>query len=355
MVTGWTSIIDLVSTGDDVSANLDTAFGNIESWSTGIEDGSTTIDKLKLNPALAAIPTYTSGNTFIDPEEGLLAFYTDVPGFMVHAGVDSVVRVVNRTGSIIPAGKAIRNGGIDAVTGRIKAEYAQSNSLVTSFVIGFTAAEIGIDEEGFIISEGHLHDVDTSGLVLGGTLFLSSTVPGGVVQTQQDIACTLGTVQVVDATAGRIFVKIDNLIAYPQVTGYLRELASPIYSLTTSPQDITGYNLSEDIITIADPVNGTLSIPLSGLYFISFTAITSFTSLTSTRTVYFELYNVTTATVEGTYPRNIPRDATEEGISFTAPFKPTTGDVYKMRVRASTAMNLTFDNIAFMLTSNHLG
>jgi len=145
MVTGWTSIVDLVSTGNDVSNNLDTAFANIESWSTGIETGTTAIDKLKLNPALASVPTYESGRTFIDPEEGLLAFYTDIPGFMVHTGVDNVVRVINRTGSIIPAGKAIRNGGIDAVTGRIKAEYAQSNSLVTSFVIGFTATEIGGD------------------------------------------------------------------------------------------------------------------------------------------------------------------------------------------------------------------
>jgi len=311
-------------------------------------------NKILLTPQGSA-PTHAEGNIYYDDLHKAVAVQTDIEGYPVHVGTDTVFRVINKTGIIIEAGQAIRNGGIDSTSGQIKAELAKADSLITSFVIGFASNEIAIDAEGWVVNQGHVHDLNTLGLLVGKTLFLSDTVAGGVVQSPPDIASALGTVMVVGEFDGVYFTKINNLITYPQATGYLRGQNTPTYTLTTTPQDIVDYTLDEAKILSVDKLLGTLTVPLDGLYQITFTAVASFTSLTSTRTVYFELYNETTATLEGAYPRNIPRDATEEGISFTAPFSAISGHIYKMRIRASLSMSLDIDNAAFIMTSHHLG
>lgn len=299
--------------------------------------------------------THKEGRTFYDSDSDTLAVHTDIEGHPIHLGIDTVIRVINKTGVYIPAGVAIRNTGIDVASGQIKAGLAQASGLTTSFVIGVTYKGIAIDEEGWIINHGHVRGIDTSLLGVGGSIFLSDVDAGGIFQTIPDIASALGTVMVSDPLIGELYIKIDNLITYPKATGYLRGQNVSLYALTTTAQDVADFILSEERILSVDPLLGTLTVPLDGLYEITFTAVTEFTSLTSTRTVYFELYNETTLTVEGAYPRNIPRDATEEGVSFTAPFSAIAGHTYKMRVRASVSMNLTFANAAFMMNSNHLG
>jgi len=124
--------------------------------------------------------------------------------------------------------------------------------------------------------------------------------------------------------------------------------------LTATAQDIINYEIEKTVILNGNALLGTLSAPLNGDYYIIFTVVASFTSLVSTRTVYFELYNETTSTLEGAFPMNIPRDATEDGKSFTAPFTAVAGHVYKMRIRSSVAMDISIDNCAFMMTSTHL-
>ena len=203
--------------------------------------------------------------------------------------------------------------------------------------------------------EGHVHDIDTSLLTQGATLFLSDTIPGGLTNTNPNIASALGTVMLEDGLAGLIFVKIDNLITYPQVTAFHRGQNDGVYSLTATAQDIVDYTLTTEIIMSADGLLGTISPPLLGVYINTFTGVANFTSLTTTRTIFFEVYNETTSTIIGTYPRNLPRDATQEGISFTAPIDIASGDVLKIRIYSGTDMTLTSSDCAFMITSNHVG
>ncbi len=337
----------------------------LELYINGISANEKVPTTLEVNNAIAAPratalytpqatpPSAVEGLRFYDADHHIHASYTDISGYILHDGIDNIIRVINKTGIAIAKGKAIRNGGIDVASGQIKAVMAKADSLATAFVIGFTVEEIPIDGESFVVSGGHVPNIDTSLLSLA-TIFLSDIAAGEVVHTPPDIASALGTVQVVGAS-GSFFAKIDNLITYPQVTGYLRGQNTPSYALTTTAQDVVDYTLSEDIIMTVNPSLGTLTVPIDGIYHISFTAVISFTSLTSTRTVYFELYNETTSTIEGAFPSNIPRDATEDGISFTAPFSALSSHVYKMRVRANTSFTISIDNSAFMMTSNHLG
>ena len=352
--TLWEQIVDLTSSGQDVSDNLDIAFTNIDLAIDQI-DALVAPTSTKYVPQSAA-PTYSEGQTYYDNIYKSFAVQTDVNGYELRLGTDLVVRVINKTGIKINAGQAIRNGGIDAVSGEIKAELAKADSLATSFVIGFAAMDIAIDAEGWVVERGHVHNLDTSLLLVGKSLFLSDTVAGGVVQSPPDIASALGTVTEVNALTGSFFAKIDNLITYPQATGVLRGQNTPLYAVTTVAQDIVNFIDEVDIILTASAINGTFTVPLDGHYQITFTSIPTFVSSTSTRTLYFELYNETLATVIGAYPRNIPRDATEEGMSFTAPLiDAIAGHTYKMRVRASLDVDITFSNMAFMLNSNFLG
>lgn len=64
--TLWTSIVDLVSTGQDVSDKLDTAFGNIDDAITQIDTNTADITALKTYALF--VPTYD---------------YTQVPNFIV--------------------------------------------------------------------------------------------------------------------------------------------------------------------------------------------------------------------------------------------------------------------------------
>ena len=302
----------------------------------------------------ATPPSAVEGLRFHDNVHHVHASYTDIAGYILHDGIDNIIRVINKTGIAIAKGKAIRNGGIDVTSGEIKAVMAKADSLATAFVIGFTVEEIPIDGESFVVSGGHVPNIDTSLLSLS-TIFLSDTAAGEVVHTPPDIASALGTVQVVGAN-GSFFVKIDNLITYPASHGYLRGQNTPLYELLTGvKQDVADFTEIETIILTGNALTGELTGSLGGSYVIDFTAIATFTSLISTRTIFFEVYNVTQDRIEGAYPKNIPRDATTDGVSFTAPVQLLAADTYKIRVYADVDIDLTLTNCAFMLTSRHLG
>lgn len=317
--------------------------------------GVNAIPKTKYTPQATA-PAHAEGQIYYDDVHKDIAMQTDVSGYPVHFGTDTIIRVINKTGIAIAAGKAIRNGGIDATSNQIKAVMAKADLLTTSFVIGFTATEIAVEAEGWVVNQGHVHDLDTSLLVAGGTLFLSATAAGEVTQTPPDITSALGTVMISDALDGVFFTKIDNLITYPKASGVLRGQNTPLYSVTTTSQNLVDYAQSVDIILTVSEANGTFTVPLNGHYIVTFSAIPEFASAPSTRTLYFELYNETLATALGAYPRNIPKDAVGEGISFSSPIiDAVAGHVYRMRIKASESISVTLNSIAFTLSSSHLG
>ena len=358
IVTENSSIVNSISNNTiniaNNTANILTNTANILTNTNAISAINQPKDVVDFNE-LADSPVDSEGNVFYSKEYKSMAFQSDIPNMNIHTGIDSLIRIINKTGVLIPKGMPLYNGGVDTASNVVMAVPAQADQLLTSFVIGFSGEDIAINAEGWAINQGYISGIDTSGLTAGLPLFLSPTVAGGVVQVLPPITSSLGTPTIIDAVNGEMFIIIDNLIAYPQATGYLRGQNVPAYSVTTTAQDIVNYTQVAEAIIDADELLGTLTVPIDGIYHISFTAVISFASVAATRTLYFELYNETTTTIEGAFPANIPRDATEEGVSFTAPFTAIIGHSYKIRVRGNTAIAVNLDNAAFMMTSNKLG
>ncbi|GAI93943.1 unnamed protein product, partial [marine sediment metagenome] len=238
-LTGWTTIVDLVSEGQDISDAYDVAFANIDLAITQVNTLTSPLSTLYVPQAVD--PAHAEGQVFYADGDKALTLQTDVTDYQIHLPTDVVIRVINKTGVDIAAGKAIRNGGIDTPSSRIKAVLAKGDLLTTAFVIGITATLIPIDGEGWVVANGHVDNIDTSLLAVGGTIALSDTNAGELVQVFPDIVSTLGTVIISNALTGKLFVKIDNLIAFPQATGYFKGQNVPLYALTTTPQDIVDY------------------------------------------------------------------------------------------------------------------
>ena len=196
--------------------------------------------------------------------------------------------------------------------------------------------------------------MDTTALAEGGTLFLSDINAGELVQTNPRIASSLGTVTK-SAVAGAIHVKIDNLITYPQAVGFMRGQANPTYALSTTPVKLTGYTISDGVITNPDEVNGEIATPLNGIYNAMVAVAINYVSVASTRTAYLELYNETTMTVVGAMPMQLARDSVDAGTSFPATMSGVAGELYSLRLRADVAMNVTVVGVSFALTSAYLG
>ena len=77
--------------------------------------------------------------------------------------------------------------------------------------VGVTTHNIGINEEGYVTTEGSVSDVNTSGFYLGAPLFLSDTVSGGLRTTPPSAPATVFFVGIctrVHENTGRIFTTI---------------------------------------------------------------------------------------------------------------------------------------------------
>jgi hypothetical protein len=123
---------------------------------------------------------------------------------------------------------------------------------------------------------------------------------------------------------------------------------TPLYSLTTTPTSIDGFTVHKDgNFMVSDLLAGTISPDKTGWYRISFIASLSFTSASTTRTLVFDLVNVTDATIVASTNINVPKDATIDGESLTAIMELTANKDYALQVSSSVNMDVTFDLINF--------
>jgi len=352
--TLWQTLVDLVSTGQDASDMFDTAFSNIDGAIDQIDTNVTDIIALK-NPAKIPFdpqetpPEHLEGQMYYDPVKGTMRIQGPVAGITVAVGHGMHIHVENNSGALIEKGMAVRQDSV--VAGKIQIVKAQADTFLHARMFGIAQADIADEKEGAVATFGEITDLDTSGLPAGVPLYLSDTVAGTYTSTAPDIISRVGGVTVSDES-GTLFVSIVNNKNTPTVFGGMKgQSGTGVYSLTTTAQDITDYDTSDTVVMAVDKPNGTITLSNDGKHRIHFTSAISFASSSQTRSITIELYDVTGAEIHFPYIKNIPKDATEDSLSFDFPIDEVTGTVHKIRIKASTNMDITFESIVFDIQS----
>lgn len=294
-------------------------------------------------------PSHVEGTAYYNAAKEEFRLQGPYTGVEVAVGHGMHTHVVNNTASIITKGTACRHNGVAA--GVVQVVPAQADSFTNADIFGVATADIAIGANGAITTFGEIEDVDTSGVPSGVPLYLSDTVAGTWTATPPNIVSQVGGALTQDAVTGRLFVSIQNNRNIPTVFAGMQGKTVPLVSATTTVQDITGYVSKTENVSTADITTGVITVSNNGEYRLHFTADITFPSSISTRTVFIELYDATNTSIIYTYTKNIPRDATDDGFSFSWPFPALASDQFKMRIRSSVAIGVTFNDLSFDITS----
>ncbi len=311
-------------------------------------------DYINLTP-LDISPPYVEGNVWYDNNKKTLAYQNEVDGVELNIG-ETWLRVINNSGVNIPNGSVVRSTGSDAPTSLPTIELALADTFANAFTIGITTHDINIGEIGYVTTNGDVGGIDTSHLTAGKGVYLSETIPGALTSTPPSIASVLGLCLSNNATTGKVFVSVQNLLNFPGSIGILQELNNPAYQLTGGVSvPLTDWVDHWEITMIVDPITGTIVLPdVAGFYRVSVTCQVSFASQSSTRTLTLTLANDTLGTSEFSYVYNIPRDATSSSFSFQFPFADDTNSAYIVNVLTDDNETITFNKISFDIESSHL-
>lgn len=311
------------------------------------KNGSTLQEGAKFKPTTT--PTHVEGQLYYNSAKEEFRMQGPFSGVEVTVGHGEHMHVVNNTGFILLKGTACRHNGVAA--GEVQVVPAIADSFVNARVLGVVAEEIAVGARGALVTSGEITDADTSSLPTGQPLYLSDTIAGTYTTTIPDIVSQVGGAITADAITGRFFVQLINNTNLPTVFSGLKDLTVPSVPLTTTPVDITGYVSKEEVVMLADITTGLLTLSNDGFYRASVTSDITFPSTTSTRTIYVELYDVANTAILYTHSKNIPRDATEDELSFSFPFPGIADNEYKLRVRSNTAITVTVVDITFDIQS----
>ena len=204
------------------------------------------VDKIDFN--LVTTDTAGEGQFVWNTKQGTLDLGLKGGNTTLNVGQQLITRVVNKTTPLVPLTKAGYEVVIVAgATGqRLSVKLAKADSDVNSAgTLGIVCENIAGNQEGFIISDGPLTDINTTGSLQGETwsdgdlLYLSPTTFGAITNVKPSAPfheVRVGYVEYAHINQGKIFVKIDN--------GYeLDELHNvAINPLTVANKDILQYN-----------------------------------------------------------------------------------------------------------------
>ena len=154
-----------------------------------------------------ASPTYAAGKLVYDTGNESLTFYNNDSNVALQVGQEEWIRVVNNTGSTIPNGAVVYLSG--ASGGKPTIALAQSNAAATTIGAGLATESIANGATGYVTCIGNVNGLDTSAFTAGQTVYISSTVAGGLTATaptSPNYRYRVGIVGVSSATVGTIHV-----------------------------------------------------------------------------------------------------------------------------------------------------
>lgn len=209
------------------------------------------VDKIDFN--LATTDTAGVGQLVWNDTLGTLNLGLKGGNTTLNVGQQLITRVVNKTTPLVPLTKAGYQVVIVAgATGqRLSVKLAKAdNDTNSAGTLGIVCENIAVNQEGFIVSEGPLTGINTTGSLQGETwndgdlLYLSPTTFGAITNVKPSAPfheVRVGYVEYAHINKGKIFVKIDN--------GYeLDELHNvAINNATIANNDFLVYNSSTTV------------------------------------------------------------------------------------------------------------
>jgi len=346
--TGWIPIVGGIDEGADVEAKFDDAFNNIDAFITESYEAKAF---LKFAPRETA-PSHVEGQEYYDANHGVKMLQGGIDGVEVAVGHSLHMHVENNSGILIEKGMAVRQVGV--VDGKVQVEKALADTFANARILGVVSRDIAHGDIGAVTTFGEISDLNTFALPVGVPLYLSDTVAGTYTSTAPDIISRVGGV-IVSSLTGALVVYIINNKNTPTVFGGMQgQSGNGIYSLTTTAQDIADYDTSRSVVMTTSEPNGTITLSNDGEYRMHFTASLSFSSSSQTRSITVEFYDETDTAIRFPYVKNIPKDATEDSLSFSWSVGEIADSVYKMRIKASTTMSVTIDDISFDIQSESI-
>lgn len=262
LVSDLGDITGPASSTDNALARFDGITGKAIQESGIIVDDSenmTGVNTIKLNAI--SNPTQQEGLMFYDTDDKTFSGYTDISGLIVDFGEEILLRVRNISGVDITEGQVVFISGSDS--GRATIQLAKADSVLTSkSIIGVAGHDINNNTNGKIVIMGLIHTLDTSFGSNGDPIYLSATVAGGLTTTRPlhpNYSIQVGHITVADAVNGEITVHI---------SGRLQD----IYNNTFNGcfLETIDFSISSDGATITGSLEqdggGDLTMSLSGCF-----------------------------------------------------------------------------------------
>lgn len=152
-----------------------------------------------------ASPTYAQGKLTYDTDNESLTFYNNDSNISLQIGQENWVRVINNSGSSIANGSAVKitgaSGGLPTI-GLIQAN-------ASDIALGLITETLADGATGYVTVGGLVRGIDTSAFSAGATLYVSSSLAGGLTATAPsapNYRMRIGTVGVSNASTGTILV-----------------------------------------------------------------------------------------------------------------------------------------------------
>jgi len=158
---------------------------------------------------LAAGYSVAEGQMAWNDDDGVLNIGMPGGNVVLQVGLESLVRVVNKSGSDIPNGKLVYVSGSQG--NRDTIELADNTDVDTIFILGMTTEDIDNNANGYVARFGYVRGsatepIDTSGTVEGDPLYLGTSGDWTTTHPSSSTAAVvvIGNVNRVHATEGVI-------------------------------------------------------------------------------------------------------------------------------------------------------
>lgn len=196
---------------------------NISASSLYVENSSN-LNVLTLRPITEEnVPPYQEGSLFYDQTNGSISFYNDESDISLQIGQEFYLRVQNRTGEVISDGVPVFISGSTGDRPEIHKAIAVDHSVTQPFenhIIGVTTHEIGINQSGYVTTQGIVRNVNTSEFEAGDILYVSSSA-GQFTNVPPEHPYEIIKVGFVvrSANNGFIYIKPDEPIHFSNISG----------------------------------------------------------------------------------------------------------------------------------------